>query len=123
MIVDEQGNAPAYPIKQCTRCGNSVCKLAMDSHGSLLMWLSTLQYVNWPDVQKLPGWINGWPPGTGPNNNYAAWIPIDLVGPMVNRVPISDSRPKCDCGAAKADYSISAQGGPGHSDWCKVYGK
>jgi hypothetical protein len=30
---------------------------------------------------------------------------------------------KCDCGAAAADYSISRDGGPGHSDWCQVTGR
>lgn len=117
MIVDEQGNTPSYPIRQCTRCGNSTCKLAEDSKGSLLFWLSTGQYVDWPDVQSLPGWVNGWAPNVGPN----VQSPVDMA--IIAKKAKKNITMNCDCGAAKADYTISALGGPGHSDWCRVYSK
>lgn len=40
------------------------------------------------------------------------------------RFPLNRAKVECfDCGAAAADYTISRDGGPGHSNWCEVYGK
>jgi hypothetical protein len=92
VIVDEQGNTPSYPIRQCTRCGNSTCKLAEDSKGGLLFWLSTGQYVDWPDVQSLPGWVNGWPTGMGQSKG-ATWRRINFVdSTSVQREPIKSDQ-------------------------------
>jgi hypothetical protein len=132
-IVHAFGGAARFPLesyKGGLGCSDPNCDKAIDAGGSLVYegTIGTLPPrsalpLMWTDIQNRPGWHNGWPPGMC--QGVAVWKLIDTSGDMDGpRYPIADARSlKCDCGAAAADYSISKDGGAGHSDWCKVYNR
>lgn len=111
--VINTGQDPIYPLKQCG-CGHPGCDLASDSNDRLIYERSAIvSYpLTWSDILNEPGWSNGYPP----------WAGGQGVGLTATRI-IADAlivRETCDCGMAASDYSVSRDGGPGHSDWCKV---
>ena|SRR5687767_11779606 len=118
--VNNRGCSLVYPLQLCD-CGQSSCGIAVDQNGYFAYERSTLSSkaaaLRWTDIQNEPGWVNGYPPGHIFSFTFSPGV-SKFTSP-----PSELSVDKCDCGAAASDYSISRDGGPGHSDWCKVSGR
>jgi hypothetical protein len=126
--VNCSGNPLTYPLKPCD-CGAG-CGAAIDQSGTFAYERSTLcgqsKPIQWADIQNEPGWQNGYPPGYGGKGVGTTTSMFFLPGGKVNFKPVPDMSMQpdvCDCGMAASDYSVSRDGGPGHSDWCKVVNK
>lgn len=110
-------SVPTYPLRV-------VSGQAVDSRGFFVYEKSTLSPMSfplkWADIQNEPGWQNGYPPGHSGQNPVC----ITINNFHTSRTDMAKTRVDvCDCGMAASDYSVSRDGGPGHSDWCKVAGK
>lgn len=109
------GNPLNYPLKPCD-CGQSSCGVAIDQKGSFVYERSTLCSqsipIKWLVIKNEPGWRNGYPPWAGGQG-------VDLTASRIidGALIVKET---CDCGMAASDYNVSRDGGPGHSDWCKV---
>jgi hypothetical protein len=118
------GGTPAYPLQPCY-CSNSTCDAVVDANYLLVYDNTNLHGLStplkWVDIQNEPGWVNGYPPWMV---NYCPPAgTVDITSFTFSPTAKYLEGDKCDCGAAASDYCISRDGGPGHSDWCRVANK